>query len=90
MDARTTRRTAPQFVFAHRTSFDRKDLHLIEAFGQAASGHPDSALAAGDSIEASGILAQEPATWRVGGIDFESFEAAVFAFLATLSDRYSG
>jgi hypothetical protein len=80
----------PNFVFAHKTSFDRNDLFLIEAFARAGQGSLASALSAAEQIRDSGIEASNSGTWVVGGVTFPTFEAAVLAFLHQLSEEFAG
>ncbi|MEZ4653422.1 MAG: hypothetical protein R3E12_07435 [Candidatus Eisenbacteria bacterium] len=78
------------FVFAHQSSFDRRDLLLIEAFARAGQGSLSSALTAAEQIRDSGIEASNPGTWVVNGVTFPTFEAATLAFLHQLSEEFSG
>ncbi len=78
------------FVFAHRASFNRADLHLIVAFAEGAQGHLPAALTAGNAVTESGISAGDSGTWSVGGVTFTSFDSAVLAFLQQLSNTHAG
>lgn len=78
------------FVFEHKTSFDRRDLFLIEAFARAGQGNLPSALTAAEQVRDSGIEQSTPGTWVVGGATFPTFEAAVLAFLHQLSEELAG
>jgi hypothetical protein len=78
------------FVFAHKTSFDRRDLFLIEAFARAGQNSFSSALTAAEQIRDSGIEQANPGSWVVGGVTFPTFEAAVLAFLHQLSEEFAG
>lgn len=80
----------PNFVFSHKTSFDRNDLFLIEAFARAGQNSLGSALSAAEQIRDSGIEAANSGTWVVGGVTFPTFEAAVLAFLHQLSEEFAG
>jgi tetratricopeptide (TPR) repeat protein len=80
----------PLFVFAHRTSFDLRDLYLIEAFAQAGRGRFTEARDAADRIAASNIRSGDPGTWQVDGVTYATFEGAVLAFLQKMSNLYAG
>jgi hypothetical protein len=89
-DARAAWQTSSGFVFSHRTSFDVKDLHLIEAFAQAGQADFEAALAAADAVTASGIQPGDGGTWVVSGVTYVSFEGAVLAHLHRLSQEHAG
>jgi hypothetical protein len=81
----------PDFVFAHRTSFDVRDLHLIAAFAEAGrGGRFTEARVEADQVLSSGILAGNPQTWTVDGVTYPTFETAVLAWLHKLSAAYAG
>jgi hypothetical protein len=82
---------SPEFVFAHRTSFDWRDLHLIVAFAEAARGARFAAAReAADQVQDSGIRQGDPQTWVVEGVRYPTFETAVLAHLYLVSETYSG
>lgn len=89
-DAVGAREQSPSFQFTHRTSFDVRDLRLIEAFALVAQGDFTGALAAADAITASGIEPGDMNTWVVDGQPQPSFGAAVLAHLHRLSNQYAG
>ena len=89
-DAIAARQQSPAFQFAHRTSFDQRDLRLIEAFALAAQDDLDGALAAADGIADSGITPGDSASWTVDGRPYGSYGAAVLAYLNKLSNQYAG
>ncbi len=89
-DAQAAYQASPAFQFSRRTSFDYRDLHLIEAFARAAQGDLDAALAAANQVIASSIVAGSSATWVVGGTAYDSYQGAVLAFLRQLSDAHAG
>lgn len=80
----------PTFAFEHRTSFDWRDLRLIQAFALAAQGHFDNALAAADAVADSGIDDADAGTWVVGGTTYPNYLGAVLAHLHALSQQYAG
>jgi len=88
--AREARRLAPDFVFAHRPSFDHIDLWLLEAFARAARGEFTTALQLAEQIRSSDIREDEPATWWVDGIRYRTFMDAVLGFLHLLSKTEAG
>ncbi len=90
LDAVNARNLAPQFVFAHRPSFDGKDLRLIEAFAKAGQADWAGALSVADQVEASGIQQGNPGTYVVGGAAYTTFEGAVLAHLNKLSTSHAG
>ena len=89
-DAIAARQQSPSFQFAHRASFDHRDLRLIEAFALAAQDDLEGALAAADGIAASGITTGNSASWVVDGVTYGSYGAAVLAYLNKLSNQYAG
>ncbi len=89
-DAIAARQQTPAFQFAHRTSFDHRDLRLIEAFALAGQDDLEGALAAADGIAASGITTGNSASWVVDGVTYGSYGAAVLAYLNKLSNQYAG
>jgi hypothetical protein len=89
-DAAAARLQSPSFQFAHRASFDVRDLRLIEAFAKAALNDLEGALAAADGIAASGLLPGNSDTWVVDSQSYPSFGAAVLAYLHKLSNDYAG
>ncbi len=89
-DARASLRIAPAYTFQYRRSFDIHDLRLIESFALAGQGSFSAALAAADSIESSVIDENNPSSWIIQGIRYETFESAVLAFLEQLSNLYAG
>lgn len=89
-DALAARQQSPGFQFAHRASFDQRDLRLVEAFALAAQDDLESALAAADGIAASGITPGNSASWTVDGQPYGSYGAAVLAYLNKLSNQYAG
>lgn len=90
LDAQNTRVMSPQFVFAHRTTYDINDLHLIEAFAKAAQADWAGALASADAVLASGIQQGNPGTYVVDGTTYTTFEGAVLAHLNKLSASHAG
>lgn len=90
VDAVAARQQSPSFQFAHRATFDVRDLRLIEAFALAAQGDFTSALTAADAVVASGIVPADMSTWVVAGQPQPSFGAAVLAHLNRLSTLYAG
>ena len=89
-DAAAALAASPTFVFAHRASFDVKDLHLIAAFAQAGQQQYAAALSAADQVAASGIQSGNPSTWVVDGVTLPSFPTAVLAYLNKLSNQFAG
>jgi hypothetical protein len=89
-DAAAARTQSPSFQFAHRTSFDYRDLRLVEAFALAGQGDLDGSLAAADGIAASGITPGNSNSWVVDGHTYLSYGAAVLAYLNKLSNLYAG
>jgi tetratricopeptide (TPR) repeat protein len=89
-DAWTARTLEPGFVFVHWSGFDAADLHLVEAFAQAARGRYSEALAAADALEPSGIDASKPITWVVGGRSYARYAHAVLAHLEQLAELECG
>jgi tetratricopeptide (TPR) repeat protein len=89
-DALLALQLAPDFVFAHRASFDATDLKLISAFSYAAQSHFPAALASANQVEDSGILQEDSETWVVDAVTYSSFEGAVLALLQKLSDEHAG
>ncbi len=80
----------PSFVFSHQPSINGADMLVISASAQAALGNLDVALERAELLEASGIDSDIPSTWMVGGTSYNSFNAAVLAFIFQLSEQYSG
>lgn len=89
-DAVAARQQSPSFQFAHRTSFDHRDLRLVEAFALAAQDDLEGALAAADGVAASGITPGNSASWVVDSVTYGSYGAAVLAYLNKLSNQYAG
>jgi len=89
-DALLALQSSPDFVFAHRNSFDATDLKLIIAFAYAAQDHLPAALSAADEVADSGIQQGDSGTWVVGGESYDSFKGAVLAHLQKLSDEHAG
>jgi tetratricopeptide (TPR) repeat protein len=89
-DALLTLQLSPNYVFAHRDSFDATDLKLIKAFAFAAQDHFPAAISSADEVSDSGIEEGDSGTWVVGGVSYDSFQGAVLAHLQKLSDEYSG
>ncbi|MBD3334780.1 MAG: hypothetical protein GF355_04635 [Candidatus Eisenbacteria bacterium] len=81
---------APSFVFAHRTSFNIDDLHLIEGFAQAAQGNFPEAQAAADAVAPSGLEQGNSATWVVDGVTYPNYAQAILAYLMKMSNEHSG
>lgn len=89
-DAQAARTANPSFVFAHRTSFEAKDLLLEEAFALAGQGQLQNAIGIADQIATSGIQAGNQATWTVDGTTYPSFPTAVLGYLQKLSNQHAG
>jgi len=89
-DAQAALLAEPGFVFSHRTTFGANDLHLIEAFAQAALGEFAAALTAADQIAGSGVEADNSNTWMVDGVTYSSFDRTVLAYLHKMSDLQAG
>jgi tetratricopeptide (TPR) repeat protein len=89
-DALLALQFSPNFTFAHRNSFNFKDLRLIIAFAFAGQNHFPTALSAADELSDSGIVQGDSGTWVVGGVSYNSFKGAVLAQLQKLSDEHSG
>ncbi len=88
--ARAARQADANFVFAHRPTLTAADTRLIEAFALAGQADVTAALAAADSVQASGIRQAEPATWAVDGTSYATYQAAVLAFLQKISNAFAG
>jgi hypothetical protein len=90
-EAQAAAAASPTFVFPHRTSFDYRDLHLIAAFGEAATGSRFvQARDEADQVGSSGITQGDPQTWTVDGVHYPTFEAAVLAWLQKMSALFAG
>ena len=89
-DAILARQADGQFVFEHRTSFDVKDLNLLEAFAEAGRGRFTEARNAADRISPSGIVVGAPGTWIVDGVTYPTFDAAVLGYLHKMSNLHAG
>jgi len=89
-DARAALSADADYVFSHRTSFDSLDLHLIDAFANAAHGNFSDALVPADLVLESGIDEGNASTWVVDGTNYDSFTGAVLAHLHKLSEQFSG
>jgi hypothetical protein len=84
---------SPDFVFAHRTSFDYRDLHLVAAFAEAGrGGRFAEARDEADRVQAqaSGIRQADPQTWVVDSVRYPTFESAVLAWLQKMSAAFAG
>jgi tetratricopeptide (TPR) repeat protein len=90
-DAETALAGTPAFVFAHRVTFDYRDLHLVAAFAEAGrGGRFPQARTHADQVQASNITQGNPQSWTVDGVTYPTFEAAVLAWLHKMSVAYSG
>ena len=89
-DAQAALTADAAYVFSHRTSFNALDLHLIDAFAQAARANFSEALTAADLVLDSGIEQDDAGTWVVDGTTYDSFNGAVLAHLHKVSGQFSG
>lgn len=90
LDARAALTANPTFSFSHRSSFDFRDLRLIEAYAEAGQLEYSDALTAADLVSASNIQEGNPSTWTVDGVTLPSFATAVLAHLQKLSNQFAG
>jgi tetratricopeptide (TPR) repeat protein len=89
-DAQAALTADATYVFSHRTSFNALDLHLIDAFANAARANFSEALTAADLVLDSGIEGDNAGTWVVDGTTYVSFNGAVLAHLNKVSGQFSG
>jgi len=75
------------YAFSRRPSIGRVQLDLVLAASRFAAGDVDGALAACDAIEASRLDAADASSWRLEGVPFSTFEAAVAARIADVAGR---
>ncbi len=89
-EAQAARTADAAFQFEHFTSFDIKDLWLIEVFARAAQGNLTSAVQLGNNVDPTTLDSGNPSTWVVDGTTFSTFEGAALAYLHGLSEDHSG
>ena len=89
-DAQAVIALTGSYVFPHRVSLNTTDAHLVVAFSHVAQGDLAAALAAGESVQASGLDQGNPATWIVSGTTYASFNSALLAWLHNLSEGHAG